>query len=79
MAQLVEQSFLTPEIQGLAPSFVKILSTNCAIVNTKKRKGGPGIASHKKCYLKVICSCANKAAVGRFVRFLKKMIEGFYN
>ena len=56
MAQLVEQSFLTPEIQGLDHSFVKILSTNCTIVNTKKRKGGPGIASHKKCYLKVICS-----------------------
>ena len=35
VAQLVEQSLLTPKIRGLNPSIGKILSTNCMIKNSK--------------------------------------------
>ena len=41
VAQLVEQLLLTPEIHGLNPDFVKMLSTNCSIEKTKIKKKRP--------------------------------------
>ena len=43
MAQLVEQSLLTPEIRGLNPDIGKILSTNCTIEKTKIKKKRSGM------------------------------------
>ena len=48
VAQLVEQSLPTPEIQGSNLDNGKILSTYCAIDKTKIKKKRPGMAHVQK-------------------------------
>ena len=42
VAQLVERLLSTPEIRGSNPDIGKILSTNCTIEKTKKKKKKAG-------------------------------------
>ena len=50
MAQLVERLLLTPEVCGLNPNIGKILSTNCTIEKTKKKKKRPEMGYLKKVF-----------------------------
>ena len=55
VAQLVEQSLLTPEIRGSNPDIGEILSTNYTIEKTKIKKKSPGMAHLKNTLIKAKC------------------------
>ena len=57
VAQLVEQSLLTPEIRGSNPDIDKILSTNCSIESTKIKKKKPGMVHLTKSIINQIHFC----------------------
>ena len=48
VAQLVERLLPTPEIHGLNPNIIKILSTNSTIEKTKIKKKRSGMSHLKK-------------------------------